>query len=69
MNKNMGSADRIVRLIIAATIVVLYFTNVIGGTAGIVLLFLSGVFTLTSFAGTCPLYTLLRINSCKKLNQ
>lgn len=56
MKKNMGSVDRIIRLIIAAVIAVLYFTNVISGTLGIVLLILAGVFVLTSFIGFCPLY-------------
>ena len=36
MKKNMGTADRIIRLIVAALFVVLYFTNVITGTWGIV---------------------------------
>ena len=56
MKKNMGSADRIIRLIIAAVIAVLYFTDVISGTLGIVLLILAGVFVLTSFVKFCPLY-------------
>ncbi|MBL7920702.1 MAG: DUF2892 domain-containing protein [Bacteroidia bacterium] len=64
MKKNMGSADKIIRLIIAAIVAVLYFTNVITGTLGIVLLVLAGVFVITSFMNFCPLYTLLGINSC-----
>jgi len=56
MKKNMGSIDIIVRLVIAALVVVLYFTNVISGIPGIILLIIAGVFTLTSIVGTCPLY-------------
>ena len=56
MKKNMGSVDRIIRLIIAAGIAVLYFTDVISGTLGIILLILAIVFVLTSFIGFCPLY-------------
>ena len=56
MIKNMGRADRIIRFLIAAAIVVLFFTDVITGTLGIVLLVLAGIFLLTSLIGTCPLY-------------
>ena len=65
MKKNMGSADRITRLVIAAIVAVLYFTNVISGTLGIVLLVIAGVFVLTSLISFCPLYTLLGLNTCK----
>jgi uncharacterized membrane protein len=64
MKKNMGSADRIIRLIIAAIIIVLYFTKVLTGTAGIVLLILAGVFVLTSFISFCPLYAPFGIKTC-----
>jgi fatty acid desaturase len=65
MKKNMGNADRIVRLLLAAVMVVLYFTNTITGTWGIVLLVLAGVFVLTSLISFCPLYTLIGLNTCK----
>lgn len=56
MKKNMGTADRIIRVIIAAIVVLLYFTNVLSGVPGIVLLILSGVFVFTSLFSYCPLY-------------
>lgn len=65
MTKNMGSADRIVRPLLAAAFIALYFTGTVTGTVGIILLVLSGVFLLTSVVGTCPLYSLVGINSCK----
>ena len=52
----MGSADRIIRIINAAIIGILYFTNVISGIFGLVLLILAGVFVLTSFMSFCPIY-------------
>lgn len=64
MKKNMGSADRIVRFVIAAIIAVLYFTGTISGTWGIVLLVLAGVFVLTSFISFCPLYAPFGISTC-----
>jgi hypothetical protein len=65
MKKNMGAADRITRLVIAAIIAFLYFTNVITGTLGIVLVIIAAVFVATSLISFCPLYTILGINSCK----
>ena len=41
MKKNMGIADRIIRIVIAIIVVVLYATGVIPGTLGIVLVTLS----------------------------
>ncbi|MFW6351104.1 MAG: YgaP family membrane protein [Bacteroidota bacterium] len=64
MKKNMGSADKIIRILIAAIIAVLYFTNVISGTLGIVFLILAGVFVLTSLVSFCPLYYPFGIKTC-----
>lgn len=64
MKKNMGSADKMIRLIVAVAISVLYFTNILGGTLGIVLLVLAGVFVATSLISFCPLYTIFGINTC-----
>jgi len=64
MKKNMGSADRIIRVIIAAIVAVLYFTETISGVFGIVLLVLAGVFVLTSLISFCPLYAPFGISSC-----
>jgi hypothetical protein len=66
MKKNMGGADRVIRVIIAAIIAVLYFTKVIPGTLGIVLLALAGIFVLTSLISFCPLYAPFGISTCKK---
>ena len=66
MKKNMGSADRIIRVIIAIIIVTLFFTNVITGVLGIILITLSGIFVLTSLINFCPLYLPLGISTCKK---
>ena len=64
MKKNMGTADRLIRIVIAAVVAALYFTNVITGTLGIVLLALAGVFVLTSLISFCPLYSLVGLNTC-----
>lgn len=64
MKKNMGGADRVIRVIIAAIVAVLYFTNVITGTLGIILLILAGIFVLTSLVRVCPLYLPFGIRTC-----
>ncbi len=68
MKKNMGNTDKVIRTIIALVIAILYFTNTITGTLGIVLLVLAVVFLLTSFISFCPLYLPLGINTCKRKN-
>ena len=65
MKPNMGTADRIIRFIIAAIVAVLFFTGAISGTLGIVLMVLAGVFVLTSLIGFCPLYAPFGIRTCK----
>lgn len=64
MKRNMGNADRFIRILIAAVVGVLYYTNVISGTLGIVLLVLAGVFVLTSLISFCPLYSLFGFSTC-----
>ncbi len=66
MKKNMGSTDRIIRLALAVLVAVLYFSNVISGTLGIILLIFAFVFVLTSLASFCPLYPLFGLNTGKK---
>ena len=66
MKKNMGSADKAIRILVAVVIGVLFFTGVLTGVLGIVLLVLAGVFVLTSFVSFCPLYLMFGINTGKK---
>jgi hypothetical protein len=66
MKNNMGLADKIIRILIAVVVVILYFTNVISETLGIVLLILSGIFILTSLISFCPLYLPFGISTRKK---
>jgi len=56
MKKNMGTIDITIRLLIAVLVIILYFTNVISGTIGIIILIFAGVFILTSLLSFCPLY-------------
>jgi len=56
MKKNMGMIDISIRLTLAAVVVVLFFTNVISGVLGWILLAFAAIFILTSFVSICPLY-------------
>lgn len=59
--------DRIIRLIIAAVLMIVVFaTNLTDGTLSYVLLGVAAIFILTSFISFCPLYTLAGINTCPK---
>jgi hypothetical protein len=66
MKKNMGSTDKIVRVLVAVVIGILYFTDQITGTAAIILGIFAVVFLLTSAIGFCPLYLPLKLSTIKK---
>jgi hypothetical protein len=68
MTKNMGNADRMVRIIVAVLVAALYYNGTIEGTLGIILLVLAGIFVLTSLVSFCPLYKPFGINTCKAKN-
>ena len=60
----MGSADKIIRLIIAAVVAFLFYNGTISGTFGIVLLVFAAVFVFTSLISFCPLYKIFGFNTC-----
>lgn len=64
MKKNMGTADRVIRIVLAIVFGALYFTNTVTGTLGIVLVALGSVFVLTSLVSFCPLYAIVGIKTC-----
>ncbi len=66
MKKNVGTVDKVIRLLIAVTVVILYFTNVISGTVGIILLVLSAVLVVTSIVSICPIWLALGLSTKKK---
>ncbi len=61
----MGTIDKTIRLIVAIVFAILYFTNVVTGTLGLVLVVLGAVFVLTSLVSFCPLYLPFGISTCK----
>ena len=65
MNKNMGNTDRVIRAIAAVILAVLYFTGMVTGTLGIVLLVIAGILLATSVVGLCPLYMPFKFSTRK----
>lgn len=61
----MGTIDRIIRIVIAIVIAILYFAGIVSGTLAIILLVIAGIFILTSLVSTCPLYLPFGIKTCK----
>ncbi len=61
MTKNIGSPERIIRIIVGLVLIALVFVGpkTIWGWIGVVPL-------LTGLTGWCPPYQLLGINTCKK---
>ncbi len=66
MKKNMGTADRVVRIVVAVIIGVLIFTGKISGLLAIILGIVAAMFLFTSLVGTCPGYVPLGFSTCKK---
>ncbi len=66
MKRNIGTVDKVIRILIAVVVVTLYFANLISGTLAIILLALSAIFVVTSLLSFCPLYLPLTISTRKK---
>jgi len=62
----MGAADRIIRIVLAVVIAVLFFTDQITGAAAVILGILAIIFLLTSLVGFCPLYVPFKLSTRKK---
>lgn len=65
MKQNMGSADRVIRILLALVVAVLYLTDQISGTLAVILGLFAAIFLLTSFLGFCPLYLPFKITTKK----
>ncbi len=66
MKKNMGTIDRVIRIVLAIVVAILYMNGSITGAAAIILGILAVVFILTGLIGFCPLYVPFKISTIKK---
>lgn len=64
MKTNVGTVDRMIRLVLGIVMVVLYFSETLTGTLGYVLMAVGVVFVVTSMIGFCPLYAIVGFNTC-----
>jgi succinate-acetate transporter protein len=65
MQANVGKNDKTLRLIVGLVLLILgimYRSSTIGVIAGIVGI----IVLLTSLFGFCPMYSILKISTCKK---
>ena len=66
MKKNIGIADKAIRIILAILIAILYFTDQISGTVAIVLGIMAIMLLLTSLVSFCPFYAVVKLSTIKK---
>jgi hypothetical protein len=64
MNANVGTVDRVLRLILGAVLVALYLYGTVVGGWGIVLLIAGIVLLATALFRFCPIYRLFGANTC-----
>ena len=69
MKRNMGLADRIIRIALALVVAVLYLTNQLSSAAAIILGVLAVVFLLTGIVGVCPLYLPFGISTSRRVGE
>jgi hypothetical protein len=66
MNKNIGTIDKIIRIVIAVIISMVYITGTVPGVFGLIFLAIGGIFLITAVIDFCPLYKLLKFKGTKK---
>ena len=66
MKPNMGTIDRAIRGLLAVIVAILYFTDLISGTAAIILGVIAVVFVVTGFMSFCPLYAPFGLSTVPK---
>ncbi|WP_298363343.1 DUF2892 domain-containing protein [uncultured Lutibacter sp.] len=66
MRRNLGSTDRIVRMILGVAIGYFAFSTEIETSWVQTLLYIiSAILLITTLVGSCPLYSIFRMNTCE----
>lgn len=68
MKKNVSNIDKGLRVLIALTITLLYYFNIIDGTLAYILMGFAIVLLITGLVNFCPLYKILGVSTCKIKN-
>jgi hypothetical protein len=66
MKKNVGTIDKVIRIIIAVVVAALYISHVISGSLAIILLIVAGILVATSLVSICPIWLALGVSTRKK---
>jgi Protein of unknown function (DUF2892) len=66
MTQNVGSTDRLARVLLGIIFGVLWFLHIVTGISGIILLVLGCVFLITAVIGNCPLYKIFGFSTCPR---
>ncbi len=69
MKKNVGSIDKIIRLIIAAVAIYAAYTGMVASPLNYVLYAVAAIMVGTALMGSCPLFSIFGIRSNKVKNQ
>lgn len=64
MNRNVGTPDRIIRVVLAAVAVVAAILVGLPSALGIVLLVVAAVLVGTAAVGFCPAYRVFGVSTC-----
>jgi len=64
MKKNIGTTDRVIRLSMTLVLIILNLARIITGFWAVIAWIVAAVFLITAWMGSCPLYSILGINSC-----
>lgn len=65
MKINVGSKDKLIRLIISALMFALYFTGKVEGWVSVLILIFGITTLVTALFNFCPAYTIFGITTCK----
>lgn len=65
MKSNVGSTDKIIRIIIAIVALYIAYTGMVASPWNYVLYAVAGIMVLTAIMGCCPLFSIFGINTCK----
>jgi hypothetical protein len=66
MKMNMGTIDRLIRLIVVVVIGVLYYTGQVSGLLATILGIVAVAFLVTSILGWCPVYLPFGLSTRKR---
>lgn len=65
MKKNVGTGDKVFRILVAIGIVAAFAFGYLVGMLAYILLLFAAIFVITGLIGFCPLYTLFGFKTCK----